>query len=284
MDKRKFKRIFVATDIKIRYIMIKTKYLLYAFKQSIENKYIYWYETDNQYFTQTKPPKNILDKNNNEIDNLDEENIINNPWLEWKSNDIQNIISKDGVSINYLKSTNNDDITIQEDLKLLEEYSYLVENFDISKSFGMKTIQKWHKNIFKSIYPFAGDLRTVNMSKGSGSDAWEWRVDFLRGLPEFDKFLQEVSKKEYDDIDSITDDLSKLLSDFLFIHPFREGNGRLSRLICDIILAKNGLPMIGLKLKKSDNYIQKVHQGYECEYEPMRKLLKSKIEEELMNE
>ena len=138
--------------------------------------------------------------------------------------------------------------------------------------------------IFKTIYPFAGELRTVNMSKGNGVNAWEWRLDFLRGIPDFDRFLKEVTNKEYKDIDNIADDLAQLISEFLFIHPFREGNGRVSRLICDIILAKNGLPMIGLKLKKSDNYIQKVHSGYECDYEPMKELLKSKIEEELMNE
>ena len=263
--------------------MIKTKYLLYTFKQKIENKYIYWYETDNKYFSQTKPPKNILDKNNNEITTLDQGDIIENPWLEWKSNNIQKIITKDGVCLNYLKSTDIDYITKKEDYKLLEVYSYLVENFDISKSFGMKTIQQWHKNIFSSIYPFAGDLRTVNMSKGDGIDAWEWRLNFLNGLPEFDKFLKNITSKEYDDIDKIIQDLAKLTCDFLFIHPFREGNGRISRLICDIILAKNGLPMIGLNLKKSDSYIQVVHSGYECDYEPMKELLKSKIEEELKN-
>ncbi len=264
--------------------MTKTKYLLYAFKQYENDKYIYWYEADSKYFRQTKTPKHILDKNENEVDDLEANTILENPWLEWASNDIQKIITKDGVCINYLKSTDDVYITKQEDLKLLEVYSYLVENFDISKSFGMDTIRKWHKMIFKSIYPFAGELRTVSMSKGSGSEAWEWRLDFLRGLPDFDKFLKEVSLKEYEDIDNIIDDLSKLISDFLFIHPFREGNGRLSRLICDIILAKNGLPMIGLKLKSSDNYIQRVHAGYECDYEPMKELLKLKIEEEIMSE
>ncbi len=264
--------------------MTKTKYLLYAFKQQIKNKSIYWYETDNKYFVQTKPQKSILDKNTNKVTNIEEDNIIENPWLEWKSNDIQKIITNDGICLNYLKSTNVDFITKQEDLKLLEEYSYLVENFDISKSFGIETIQKWHKNIFCSIYPFAGDLRTVNMSKGNGIDAWEWRLDFLRGLPEFDSNLKAITSKEYNDIDIIIEDLAKISCDFLFIHPFREGNGRLSRLICDIILAKNGLPMIGLKLKKSDSYIQVVHSGYECDYEPMEKLLKSKIQEELTNE
>jgi cell filamentation protein len=168
-------------------------------------------------------------------------------------------------------------------MKLLEVYSYLVENLDISKAFGFKMIQHWHKMIFDTIYPFAGKNRTVNMSKGSGTEAWEWRVDFLYGLPEFDMFLKQISSKEYESIEEITLDLAKCTCDFLFIHPFREGNGRVSRLICDIILAKNGYPMIGLKLKKGDNYIERIHAGYGCDYEPMKRLLKLKIEEELMN-
>ncbi|QKJ24526.1 Fic/DOC family protein [Poseidonibacter lekithochrous] len=265
--------------------MTKTKYLLYDFKVLLDGKYTYWYKTDNKYFSSTKPPQHILSKNNSQKESLDGIETFENPWIEWKSNDIQKISSKDGVCINYLKSLDNDYIVIQEDLKLLEIYTYLVENLDISKAFGFETIKQWHKMIFSSIYPFAGELRTVNMSKGSGSEAWEWRLDFLRGLPEFDNFLKEISIKEYgEDIDSISSDLSKLISDFLFIHPFREGNGRLSRLICDIILAKNGFPMIGLKLKRGDNYIQRVHEGYECNYKPMNELLKSKIKEELMIE
>lgn len=121
------------------------------------------------------------------------------------------------------------------------------------------------------------------MTKGDGIEAWEWRIEFLSGWSDFDLYLKEITSKKYEDIDEIIKDLAKLTCDFLFIHPFREGNGRLSRLICDIILAKNGFPMIGLKLRKSDNYIQVVHRGYECNYKPMEKLIKSKIEEKLMN-
>lgn len=149
--------------------------------------------------------------------------------------------------------------------------------------FDFETIKRWHDLIFGCIYPFAGQLRSVNMSKGNGVDAWEWRVDFLRGLPDLNILIKQISQKEYEDIDDITKDLAKFICDFLFIHPFREGNGRVSRLVCDILLAKNGLPMIGLKLKGNDEYIKKVHLGYECDYEPMKELLKSKIQEEITN-
>ena len=163
-------------------------------------------------------------------------------------------------------------------------YVYLVENFDISKPFGFKTVEKWHKEIFKTIYPFAGDLRTVEMAKGNGIEAWTWQLQFLNGIPNLDNLIKEVSSKDYEDLDLLIQDLSKIMCDFLFIHPFREGNGRLSRLICDILLAKNGFPMIGLNLKNGDNYIERVHEGYQCNYEPMQELLKIKIEEEITNE
>ena len=264
--------------------MTKKKYLLYAFKYQKEKKYSYWYETDNKFFQSTKPLKSILDKNPREIDNLNSEDIIENPWEEWNSNDIQKIIASNGVSINYLKSTDHDFIQTLEDKKLLEMYVYLVENFDISKPFGFKTVEKWHKEIFKTIYPFAGDLRTVEMAKGNGIEAWTWQLQFLNGIPNLDNLIKEVSSKDYEDLDLLIQDLSKIMCDFLFIHPFREGNGRLSRLICDILLAKNGFPMIGLNLKNGDNYIERVHEGYQCNYEPMQELLKIKIEEKITNE
>ena len=262
----------------------KTKYLLYSFKYKQNSKYSYWYATDDNYFKESRPPQTILDKMTQELQIIDSEKIISNPWREWNSNNIQKIITSSGVCINYLKSTNGEYIQKQEDLKLLELYSSLVENFDISKAFGFKTVQEWHESIFTTIYPFAGKFRTVDMSKGTKDEAWIWRVDFLNGIPELDSLMTEITKKNYEDIDEITKDLAKLISDFLFIHPFREGNGRVSRLLCDIILAKNGFPMIGLKLKKEDNYIKRVHSGYECDYEPMKELLKVKILEEIKSE
>lgn len=77
--------------------------------------------------------------------------------------------------------------------------------------------------------------------------------------------------------------LAYYLGEINMIHPFREGNGRISRLLCDILLAKNGFPMIGLDLKRGDNYIERIHAGYNCNYKPMMELLKNKIEEGIKN-
>ena len=55
--------------------MTKTKYLLYALKLNTNHKNTYWYETDNKYFNEKKPPKHILDNINLEIDILEENRV-----------------------------------------------------------------------------------------------------------------------------------------------------------------------------------------------------------------
>ncbi len=254
----------------------KTKYLLFSHKTAHGRNFRYWYETDKAFFEAEKPGGLARFS---EIWSRDiKKPIIENIWQNWESNDIQKIVSKTNeVCINYLATTDEKEIQKFEDLKLLELYDYLVHNFDISKSFGFKTVQEWHIKIFGELYPFAGDLRTVEISKGAGDEAWVWRIEFLSGLPELDAKIKKASKTKYKSIDEISLSIAEVLSDFLFIHPFREGNGRVSRLIGDIILAKNGYPMIGLDLKSSDNYIAKVHEGYAKNYEPLAQLLKEKI-------
>jgi len=260
--------------------MIKTKYFLYTF-WSKENRY--WYKTDDKYFEAEKPPLSVLTKIDNQAHMPKAEKTIDNPWQEWSQENIQKIVSLDGVCINYLATTDSNVIQRQEDFKLLEVYDDIVCHFDISQIFGFDKVKKWHEDIFKTIYPFAGELRTVEMCKGNDNEFWVWRLEFLNGITELDELIKNISKKEYKDIKSIAYDLSILLSEFLFIHPFREGNGRISRLLSDVILAKNGFPMIGLNLKKGDSYIQRVHSGYEKDYNPLAELLEQKIKEAVKN-
>ncbi|OCL99591.1 hypothetical protein AAX29_00636 [Aliarcobacter thereius] len=137
----------------------------------------------------------MLNKSSLEKNNIQNIPIIKNPWIEWNSNDIQKITSKDGICINYLKTTNNNLIQKQEDLTLLETYTYLIHHLDISKSFAFNTIKKWHKMIFKNIYPFAGELRTVTVEKGLNNEHWIWKLEFLNGIDELSTLITNISSK-----------------------------------------------------------------------------------------
>ena len=84
--------------------MTKTKYLLYSLKLNTNGKYTYWYETDNKYFKEKKPPKHILDNINLEVDILEENKIQEDtlPIIEassFSSSKDTNINLTDRVSI-----------------------------------------------------------------------------------------------------------------------------------------------------------------------------------------
>ncbi len=83
-----------------------------------------------------------------------------------------------------------------------------------------------HKQVFEHIYPFAGKIRSENMTKGN--------TPFCR--PEYIyRYLSMLFEKIFDDVKKIKtkEDLITFLSYYYselnVVHPFREGNGRIMR-------------------------------------------------------
>lgn len=83
-----------------------------------------------------------------------------------------------------------------------------------------------HRQVFEHLYPFAGKIRSENITKGN--------TPFCR--PEFIyKYLNMIFDKIFDDIKKIKSKediivfLSYYYSELNVVHPFREGNGRIMR-------------------------------------------------------
>jgi len=96
------------------------------------------------------------------------------------------------------------------------------------KSFDWQLISFIHRTAFGHLYEFAGKIRQVNMSKGG------FLFPAAKYLPEairnFEKdFLQTIPHNITDEIQLIHV-VAPLHAEFLFIHPFRDGNGRTARL------------------------------------------------------
>lgn len=85
------------------------------------------------------------------------------------------------------------------------------------------TLQTIHKYLFEDIYGFAGEIRTVNMAKGNFRFA---PLMYLQAaLENIDKMLQ-----------SNFDEIVEKYVEMNIAHPFREGNGRSTRIWLDHIL------------------------------------------------
>lgn len=85
------------------------------------------------------------------------------------------------------------------------------------------TLQDIHKVLFQDIYDFAGELRTVNISKGN------FRFVPVMYLSEAVKTIESMPQNSFDEI------VEKYV-EMNVAHPFREGNGRSMRLWLDHIL------------------------------------------------
>lgn len=85
------------------------------------------------------------------------------------------------------------------------------------------TLQDIHKVLFQDIYDFAGELRTVNISKGN------FRFVPVIYLSEAVKTIERMPQNSFDEI------VEKYV-EMNVAHPFREGNGRSMRLWLDHML------------------------------------------------
>ena len=85
------------------------------------------------------------------------------------------------------------------------------------------TLQTIHKYIFGDIYDFAGELRTVNIAKGN------FRFAPLMYLQ---TALENIDKMPQSNFDEIVEKYVEMN----IAHPFREGNGRSTRIWLDHIL------------------------------------------------
>lgn len=98
--------------------------------------------------------------------------------------------------------------------------------------FDLKHLQKINKYVFGDIYPWAGKLRMVNISKGNQFCLFEHLESYAVDL--FSKL-----RKEHYLIQTPVQDVPKRLAFYLseinVLHPFREGNGRTQRLFIEYL-------------------------------------------------
>lgn len=88
-----------------------------------------------------------------------------------------------------------------------------------------ETLKKIHECLFQEIYEFAGKIRKVNIAKGN------FRFTPLVYLQESIKNIEKMPQSTFDEI------IEKYV-EMNIAHPFREGNGRSTRIWLDLILKK----------------------------------------------
>ena len=103
-----------------------------------------------------------------------------------------------------------------------------------------ESLKKIHKYLFEDIYEFAGEIRKVNIAKGN------FRFIPLAYLETAINNIEKMPQSTYSEI------IEKYV-EMNIAHPFREGNGRSTRIWLDLILKKElGLVVDWSRVDKSE--------------------------------
>jgi cell filamentation protein len=175
---------------------------------------------------------------------------------------------------NLLNLSDPEDIEKSEFEGFLLAELTLTEELSTRTKFNLKYIKRIHKLSLGHLYSFAGKYRTVNMSKGGFLFP---AAEFLaQNMDAFEKEILINLPSKYDSKKSLIKDIAKVHGELLFIHPFREGNGRTARILASLMARKHGYK--GLKFEKIDEkifpkYVSAVQMVSDKNYEPMEKII-----------
>ena len=115
----------------------------------------------------------------------------------------------------------------------------LLDTFEVGTFRGLAQI---HKYLFDDIYDFAGQVRTVNMAKGN------FRFASVMYLEEALKQIGKMPQSTFDEI------IEKYV-EMNIAHPFREGNGRSTRIWLDIIMKRDLNKVIDWSVVDKEDYL-----------------------------
>ena len=145
---------------------------------------------------------------------------------------------------NKLGITNQIELARAEEKISKQKAKQLFDSGDINKvEIGtFKGLSFIHNYLFEDIYPFAGIMRTVNISKD------DFRFAPLMYLETSLKHIDSMPQGNFDEI------IEKYV-EMNIAHPFREGNGRATRIWLDLILKKEIKQVIDWNKIDKDEYL-----------------------------
>lgn len=191
--------------------------------------------------------------------------------------------SDDSVLKNKLGIAKSDEMDKAEAEALIRATDSLFHEYDAEHRFTSEDICRMHMVWLGDIYEWAGRYRSVNISKGDFSFAMAAQVPKL--MTQFEKQqLARYTPCNFSDRVDVVKALAEVHVELVLIHPFREGNGRCSRILTSAMALQGGLPVLDFSLisgPKKQSYFAAVQAGMDRDYEPMEQLFAEIIEASL---
>jgi cell filamentation protein len=149
--------------------------------------------------------------------------------------------SRGRVLRNKLGITRVSDINLAESQALALVQQEAIEAYSEDHRFTELDVRELHHSWLGEIYDWAGEYRQLNMAKEG------FQFANARLIPELmkkfgGKYLARYTPCRVGSDDAIAEVLAVVHAELVLIHPFREGNGRLARLLSLLMGLQAGLP------------------------------------------
>lgn len=154
--------------------------------------------------------------------------MINDHWDDY-------LIPGTNVLKNKLNITNREEL-IETERKITKKTLTKAYLKPTCKDFNIEELKKLHKNIFGSIYPFAGEFRLCTLGKDYSAFCHPHDIESnLTEILENMNNLPDINSPQ-----ELAFYVAPFYHDLIMVHPFREGNGRTIRVfVREFILEKS---------------------------------------------
>ncbi len=140
--------------------------------------------------------------------------------------------------------------------------------YPVKGNFNLQHLQEIHRFLFQDIYPWAGQLRTVNIAKGN--QFCNCMYIESGSQPIFDK-LKKESYLIGTPGNKICEKLAYYLAEINVIHPFREGNGRAQRVFIESLAQVAGY-RVNFTDVSAQEMIEASALSFDCDYQKMESI------------
>lgn len=135
--------------------------------------------------------------------------------------------------------------------------------------YDLAYLQAIHRWLFREVYAWAGDLRSVDISKGATRFCVSGRI-----VPEAAKVFRTMDSFQWFDgmaRSQLVEHVAEAFGELNVVHPFREGNGRAQRILFEQLIVSAGYEISWDDVDPVEWIVANV-AAYQVDYAPLREI------------
>lgn len=129
-----------------------------------------------------------------------------------------------------------------------------------------------HRHLFQDIYDWAGEIRTVEISKGG--EIFQFCRSIPTGMADIHRRLVQSDFLRRLSAEAFAAKAGRIIGDVNYVHPFREGNGRTQLQYLSQLGARAGHEIdLALLAREPGRWIEASRAAHKTDYDPMSEVI-----------